>query len=149
MKYTSKSSAKLTLVLTYALCLLLFVLMIFIGPILKMIFYDWYNTEKLVLIVAVSFYVCCVPASVALYSIIKIMKNVLKESVFTKETVSLIRTLSWCCAVVSGACLVSGFFFMPMWIFTLGAAFLTLILRVLKSVMAKATEIKDENELTI
>ena len=46
-------------------------------------------------------------------------------------------------------CFVSGFFYVPLLIFALGAAFMMLILRVLKSVMATATKLKDENELTI
>lgn len=59
------------------------------------------------------------------------------------------RILSWCCAFVALVCFVSGFFYVPFLIFALGAAFMMLILRVLKSVMATAAKIKDENELTI
>ncbi len=149
MKYTTETSAKITLILSYVFCVLLAALMIFIYPMMKLIFYDWVNSEKFSLIVSVCFYICCVPAWTALVSIIKIMGNVLKDNVFTHETVLLIRILAWCCGAVSLVCLVGGIFFSPLWIFTLGAAFLTLILRVLKSVMARATEIKDENELTI
>ena len=147
MKYTSSASAKLTLVISYMFCALLLFLMIFAKPILHWLFGD--NRIVNTMTVMISFYVCCVPAWAALGSIIKLLKNIIKEKIFILQNVFCLRLLSWCCAVVALVCAAAGFYYVPMWIFALGAAFMMLILRVLKSVMAKATEIKAENELTI
>ena len=149
MNYTPLKSAKLTLFIDYLFCIVLAGLMFFAYP-----FFDWFfgfrgNGDFLKVTVLVAFYICCVPAWTALVSIAKLMKNVMKEAVFTENTVFLIRLLSWCCAAVSFVCLIAGVIYTPLWFVTLASAFMMLILRVLKSVIAKATEIKNENELTI
>ncbi|MBQ8028983.1 MAG: DUF2975 domain-containing protein [Clostridia bacterium] len=147
MKYTSLSSAKLTLAITYFFCGLLIFLLVFAKPLV-----DWFfglNRPEHSLTVLVSFYICSASAVLALLNIIKLLKNIIKGEIFSEKNVSSLRILSWCCMFVSFVCFVSGFFYVPMWIFSLGAAFMMLILRVLKNVMAKATEIKNENELTI
>ena len=149
MNYTSLKSAKLTLAIDYVFCAVLGGLMFFAYP-----FFDWFfgfrdNGDFLKVTILVAFYICCVPAWTALVSIAKLMKNIMAEEVFTENTVFLIRLLSWCCAAVSFVCLIAGVIYTPLWFVTLGAAFMMLILRVLKSVIAKATEIKNENELTI
>ena len=149
MNYTSLKSAKLTLFIDYLFCIVLAGLMVFAYP-----FFGWFfgfrdNGDFLKVTVLVAFYICCVPAWTALVSIAKLMKNVMKEAVFTENTVFLIRLLSWCCAAVSFVCLIAGVIYTPLWFVTLASAFMMLILRVLKSVIAKATEIKNENELTI
>ena len=149
MNYTPLKSAKLTLFIDYLFCIVLAGLMVFAYP-----FFGWFfgfrdNGDFLKVTVIVAFYICCAPAWTALVSIAKLMKTIMAEEVFTEKTVFLIRLLSWCCAAVSFVCFVAGFVYMPLWFVTLAAAFMMLILRVLKSVMAKAAEMKNENELTI
>lgn len=149
MNYTPLKSAKLTLIIDYIFCALLSVIMVFAYPVFSWFFSFRGNGDLLCITVLVAFYICCVPAWTALVSIVKLMKNIMAEEVFTEKNVFLIRLLSWCCALVSFVCFIAGFIYMPLWFVTLGAAFMMLILRVLKSVMAKATEMKNENELTI
>lgn len=146
--YTSEKSTKLTLYITYAFMALLGILMVVAIPGARWFFGDIIRQSTLSILLT-AFYVCCPAAWVALIFIVKILRNILKESVFTNDTVSFLRYLSWCCGFVAIACAVCGIFYMPLFIFALGAAFMMLILRVLKNVMAKATEIKNENELTI
>ncbi len=146
--YTSEKSTKLTLYITYAFMALLGILMVVAIPGARWFFGDIIRQSTLRILLT-AFYVCCPAAWVALIFIVKILRNILKESVFTNDTVSFLRYLSWCCGFVAIACAVCGIFYMPLFIFALGAAFMMLILRVLKNVMAKATEIKNENELTI
>ena len=145
--YTSVTSAKVTRVITILFCVLLFVLMVF-GPKLLTLYFG-YLAEALAKKVLWAFYLCCPAAWAALICILKLMTNIIRDDVFQPQTVFLMRLLSWCCACVAVVCLVFGFFWAPLLVFALGAAFMTLILRVLKSVMARATEIKAENELTI
>ncbi len=146
--YTSEKSTKLTLYITYAFMALLAVLMVVAVPGARWFFGDIVR-DSTVRIMLTAFYVCCPAGWLALIFIMKILKNILAETVFTAKTVACLRYLSWCCAFVAIACAVCGLFYMPLFIFAFGAAFMMLILRVLKNVMAKATEIKSENELTI
>ena len=145
--YTSVTSAKLTRVITVLFCVLLLVLMVF-GPKLLSLYFG-YLAESLTKKVLLAFYLCCPAAWAALISILKLMTNIIHDKIFQPQTVFLMRLLSWCCACVALICLIFGFIWAPLLVFALGAGFMTLILRVLKSVMARATEIKAENELTI
>ena len=145
--YTSLVSAKITRAITCLFCVLLLVLMLF-GPRL-LTFYFTYLSAALAKKVLLAFYLCCPAAWTALICILRLMTNIIHGEIFTKQTVFSMRLLSWCCAYVAVVCLIFGFFWAPLLAFSLGAGFLTLILRVLKSVMARATEIKAENELTI
>ena len=149
MNYTSLKSARLTLIIDYFFCIVMAVLMIFAYPFFNWFFYMRPDATLLTVSVLTAFYICCVPAWTALISIARLMKNIMAEEVFTEKTVFLIRLLSWCCAAVSLVCFAAGFIYKPVWFVTLAAAFMMLILRVLKSVMEKATEMKNENELTI
>ena len=145
--YTPLVSAKITRAITCLFCVLLLVLMIF-GPKL-LSFYFAYLSAELAKKVLLAFYLCCPAAWAALICILRLMTNIIRGEIFTNRTVFSMRLLSWCCAYVSLVCLIFGFWWAPLFVFSLGAAFLTLMLRVLKSVMARATEIKAENELTI
>ena len=145
--YTPLVSAKITRVITCLFCVLLLGLMIF-GPKLLSVYFA-YLSAALAKKVLLAFYLCCPAAWAALICILHLMTNIIRGEIFTNQTVFSMRLLSWCCAYVSVVCLIFGFWWAPLFVFSLGAAFLTLMLRVLKSVMARATEIKAENELTI
>ena len=78
-----------------------------------------------------------------------ILLNVRKGQVFTDHTVSLIRGVSWCCL---GLCIPFGFlgiYFQLSWIVCLLAVFLGICLRVCKNAFEEATQIKQENDLTV
>lgn len=145
--YTSEKSTKLTLAVTYLAAVILALLMLFAAPVARHILGDGAKSAFHAAVTA--FYVCCPAGWLALYSIRKILKNVLTDTVFTADTVKLLRQLSWYCAFVAAVSFVTTFFCRIFFTFTIGAAFMTLILRVLKNVMAKAVEIREENELTI
>ena len=145
--YTSVTSAKVTRAITVVFCVLLLGLMLF-GPNLLSLYFG-YLAAALSKKVLLAFYLCCPAAWAALVSILRLMTNIIREQIFTPQTVFSMRLLSWCCAYVALVCLLFGFFWAPLLVFALGAAFMTLILRVLKSVMQRACEIKAENELTI
>ena len=145
--YTSVTSAKVTRVITVLFCVLLSVLMVF-GPKLLQLYFG-YLADALIKKVLLAFYLCCPAAWAALISILRLMTNIIRGEIFTPQTVFSMRLLSWCCAYVSLVCLIFGFFWAPLLVFALGAAFMTLILRVLKSVMARASELRAENDLTI
>lgn len=142
--YTPLKSAKVTLAITYLFCILLFAMMIFAPPVVRYFFIK--RNENIVL---TSFYICTPAAWAALICIIRLMKKIIAGEIFIPQNVFAMRLLSWCCAFVALVCLIAGVFYAPLWAFCLGAAFMTLILRVLKNVLSLAMEMKNENELTI
>ena len=78
-----------------------------------------------------------------------LLLRVRKGLVFTPQTVALIRGVSWCCL---GLCIpfgVLGIYFQLAWIVCLMAVFLGICLRVCKNAFEEATEIKQENDLTV
>lgn len=147
--YTSEKSTKLTLLVTYVFYFLLMGMMIGIYPFAKWVIGSDSRGMTWALTSVVAFYVCCPAAWVTLGGITKLLKNVLRDEIFTDSTVKTLRIISWCCAFVCAVCFVAFFFYRLFIVFSLGAGLMMLILRVLKNVMAKAVEIKNENELTI
>ena len=78
-----------------------------------------------------------------------LLQRVKKGLVFTLKSVARIRGVSWCCMVlcVLFGCL--GYYFTLSWLVSFLALFLGLCLRVTKNVIAEATEIKQDHDLTI
>ncbi len=143
--YDSVKSTKLTLYVTYAFCLIMAGLMVGIIPGITYILGSAQFAKQCI----IAFYICSPAAWTALFCIIKILKNILNDNIFSENSVKLLRILSWCCAFVSAVCFIIMFLFRLFFVFFLGAGLMTLILRVLKNVIARATEIKEENELTV
>ena len=78
-----------------------------------------------------------------------LLLQVRKGEVFTDTSVGLIRGVSWCCLSL---CLPFGFlgiYFQLSWIVCFLALFLGLALRVCKNAFEEATQIKQENDLTV
>lgn len=95
------------------------------------------------------FYPCAVFAYVTLYSLLRLLFNIKKEEIFTDQNVKCLRRISWCCFAVALITLVGGMFYIPFCFVAVAAAFVGLMLRVVKNVMQNAVELKAENELTI
>ena len=84
-----------------------------------------------------------------LYQLYRLLYNIGKEKVFVRENVAYMRRISWLC--ILGACiaLVSSVYWM-LWLPVAGAAaFVGLICRVVKNVLAEAVALKEENDYTI
>ena len=72
-----------------------------------------------------------------------------KENVFILENVQRLRRISWCCFAVAIVCLISTVYYLPYLFLAAMAAFMALIVRVVKNIMQQAVELKDENDYTI
>ncbi len=95
------------------------------------------------------FYPSALFAYITLYSLLKLLFNIKKEEIFVDRNVKYLRRISWCCFAVAVITLVGGVFYVPFLLVAIAAAFVGLMLRVVKNVMQNAVEINDENELTI
>ena len=85
----------------------------------------------------------------ALRAMDRLVNNILQDQVFVEANVRLIRRIRWCCAGVSGLCIVPGLYYPPLLLMVVIMAFLALVVSVVKNVMAAAVEMREENDLTI
>ena len=97
----------------------------------------------------VTVYVCSVFAWVALYELLGLLKNLRRSEVFIEKNVRAMRIVSWCCAGVAVACLVSMLWYLPFVFVAIAAGFMGLIVRIVKNVFQQAIAMKDELDLTI
>lgn len=95
------------------------------------------------------FYPCAVLGYITLYSLIRMLFNIKEDKIFIHANVKYLRCISWCCFVVAFITLVGGIFYIPFCAVAIAAAFMGLMLRVVKNVMQNAVEINTENQLTI
>lgn len=94
-------------------------------------------------------YTACVPATIALAGLYRLLDNISKGHVFIEKNVQILRMLSWACIFAGGICLVSSSYYLPFLIIAAAAGFVGLLLRVVKNVFARAVEIKEESDYTI
>ncbi|HPZ42826.1 MAG TPA: DUF2975 domain-containing protein [Bacillota bacterium] len=94
-------------------------------------------------------YVGFVPAAFLLYSLFKLLRRIETGQVFTDENVDLLRRISWSCFAGAGVALVSLFYYYPWFFVALAAAFMGLIVRVVKNVVAQVVELKNEADYTV
>lgn len=93
---------------------------------------------------------CTAPfAAVVLWQLHRLLGNIGREQVFVSENVRFLRVISWCCIGAGGVLFVSGFYDFLFFALSACAAFMGLILRVVKNVIAEAVALKDENDYTI
>lgn len=94
-------------------------------------------------------YVGSVPAAYMLYNLLGLIRRIEAEQVFTSENVERLRRISWSCFIGAGIALASIFYYFPWAFLAVAAAFMGLIVRVVKNVVAQAVALQDEVDSTI
>lgn len=97
----------------------------------------------------ITVYTAAVPAAAALWDLRRLLGNISRGDVFLACNVALLRRLSWYCIAAGLIFFASGFFYLPFFLLSIAAAFVGLILRVVKNVFSEAVALKDENDYTI
>lgn len=154
--WNRKRSATLSIIVCFVFVTVLTVAL-FIGPwAVKwwfILYRGWSEAKPALAEMMVVFKCCFYPSAafayIALYSLIKLLLNIKKERIFISQNVTYLRFISWCCFAVALITLVCGILYIPYLAIFVAAAFVGLLLRVVKNVMQNAVEIKEENELTI
>ena len=150
MNSSTKQSAMLTEIFIYILAACLLVLDIGLWPLS-----GWYmkirhmTGDGLRIALVVILYACSVLGWFILWKMLRLIRNIRKGIVFTEQNVAILRAVSLLCLGVGILTFAGGFFYQPMFFVTLAALFLTLVVRVVKNVMHKAVEMKDELDLTV
>ena len=96
-----------------------------------------------------TFYACAPFAAAALYMLIRLLRNILKDDVFILSNVRYLRYISWCCWAVALATGIAGVFYMPLAIIAAAMLVVGTLLRVVKNVVHAAVALREENDLTI
>ena len=94
-------------------------------------------------------YAVLVLAAAADALLFALLRRVQKEAVFTAESVALLRGISWCCVAAGALFVWLGCYFLLAYAVAFVAVLVGICLRVVKNVIAEATEIKSENDLTV
>ncbi len=94
-------------------------------------------------------YAASIPAYLALYHLYRLLANLQKEQVFVEQNVACLRALSWCCWAVALICLASAAYYLPYLLVMVAAAFMALILRIVKNVFQRACAMQNELDLTV
>ena len=132
----------------------IFLLMLPAGSIALPWLLRWYigysgKNVMILLPVMVSLWACALPAFVALVHLEKMLRNIALDRVFVQDNVRALRVISWCSFIVSLAFLIFFFYYVLGLMLAILAAFMGLVLRVVKNVFEQAVLIKEENDLTV
>ena len=95
------------------------------------------------------YYCFLLPASIALYSLDRLLVAIRSEQVFTAKNVSYLRTISWCCFMAVTVLLAAGLVSYIFFVLAILAAFFGIILRVVKNLFAAAVALQQESDYTI
>lgn len=94
-------------------------------------------------------YSCAVPLGVILWCLYRLVMRIGADEIFTKKNIKALRTISWMCFLVTGICLISMSYYVFYLIIAACAAFMGLLIRVVKNVFVRAKELKEEIDFTI
>ena len=97
----------------------------------------------------ITFYVCAAFGFVILFVLNKLIKHIGSEKVFIDENVKLLKILSYCCFAIAIVTLIFARFRILVFVITFAAAFIGLILRVIKNCFTEAIRLREENDFTI
>ena len=113
-------------------------------------FWNWILWRSSVRMVYIGVtYASGVPAAVVLFCLHRLLRNISEEEVFIQENVRSLRIMSWCLMAAALVYLVGSLFDWYLVVLAAAAAFVGLILSVVKNVFAQAVELKNENDFTI
>ncbi len=148
-KISKKASCVLSEILTAVLFLLLVSGVFFLPAILRFFTEVFYKPAEYYVPTLVILYAALLPAFAAVAALHLLLKNVRDERIFTAQSVSYLRILSWCAIGESILFFALGFYYCMIFLLSFAALFLGVILRVVKNVIEEAAAIKEENDFTV
>lgn len=100
-------------------------------------------------VILAAVYLCSVFAWIVLFRLWQLLGNIKAGRVVVQENISHMRTVSWCCAAVALVCLAAGLCYLPFFVCAMAAAFMALIVRIVKNAFQQALLMKDELDYTV
>lgn len=149
MMWNPKKSVLLSAIFT-RIVIALVVCFLFTSPTIVSNYVDYtMKNPEIIKSLLLTIYACSIPGLVALICLDRLLHNIKKEDIFIEKNVKLLRYISWCSFAVSVILVISGFYYILFLMIAVAAAFIGLILRVVKNVIEQAMIIKNENDFTI
>lgn len=149
MSWNQDKSVKLSKFCVH-LFMVIYVAVIFTAPwLFRLLIQVRGDDMKTLPLFLITIYLAAVPAAGALWDLRRLLFNISGDAVFIPQNVAILRRLSWYCIAAGLICLPGVFFYPVFLIVSSAAAFVGLILRVVKNVFAQAVQIKTENDFTI
>ena len=90
-----------------------------------------------------------VPAAALLACMYLLLHRIGSGQVFISKNTQCLRHISWCCFAGAAICLASSLYYVPWLAIGVASAFMGLIVRVIKNVVAKAVSLQDDADFTI
>lgn len=147
--WNSKKSVLLSLIFVYFFFVVLALLAI-LAPWIIHAFMEMTGKPAMLQPVLLCFvYLCLPPSGYALWLLLGLLGEIRRGSCFSTTNVARLRRLSWCCFFLIPITLTLGIWYFPILLLTPFAAFMGLILRVVKNTFETALELQTENEMTI
>jgi hypothetical protein len=114
-------------------------------------FWKWfkYMSEGRETYFLITVYLGCVPAALLLIFLYSLLHRLGEGDVFISRNVEGLRHISWCCFAGAAISFVSSSYWIPWFAVGVAAAFMGLIARVIKNVIAKAVSLQDDADFTI
>jgi len=97
----------------------------------------------------ITIYVGSIPAAALLVLLYRLLQRIGNGQVFVRENAACLRYISWCCFIGAAISLVSAVYYVPWIALGIAAAFMGLVIRVIKNVFAEAIALQDDSDLTI
>ena len=115
---------------------------------------EWYVRYRLIqesgrIALLVSFYGCLPFALAVLICLWRLLRNIRADRIFVAENSRMLAAVSWCCAAAAAVTLGTCRWYPPLGFLTVSAAFIFLIVRVVRNCFIAAIALKEENRLTI
>ena len=95
------------------------------------------------------YYPCGLLGILTVLLLMGMLKRIKNDEPFTRENVLALRLISLCCFLVAIITFAGAFVVKSFILVSMAAGFFGLILRVVKNVIQRAVELKEENDLTI
>lgn len=144
-----KISATVSLVVVSVFTLLMIVVAIG-APWLFKLYTEFFDRAKYVYTpLLVTYYFALIPGILSASHLLRLLINIRKDEVFIRKNVVSLMVITAGLFLLFVITFVAGFFYFPFFIVSAAALFMGIILCVVKSVFVKATELKNENDLTI
>ena len=148
LKWTSENSLKLSRIITVAV-FALGVIMLFLIPVVT----QWYDAVSgkppIMPILTAALYLGDAVFLLAMWELMKLLKNISRQELFTAANVRCVRIISWCCFGAAAIMAALSFWRLTAFMVAFMAGFVGLILRVVKNMLASAVEMREENDYTI
>ena len=133
-------------------CVVVFMLLLVVSAVLApRAFGVWvsYMPDTRMMYFRATVYTGFAPAALLLALLYGLLHRIGAGEVFVSKNTECLRHISWCCFAGALICMVSAFYWFPWCAVGVAAAFMGLIVRVIKNVIARAVALQDDADLTI